>query len=296
MGLRPRIARPCTIQGYAYVRYTCTTARPPAAQFLYDLGLVNDTDSVSTLLHHDPASKDTCDKFATPTPATLPLRCLSPRHSVGAKAAKFTTPTPHSILDEFEIDKDVMANVYLSPDPYHYSFPETLDLRRFDSTKHPTAGMNFITTDYRVFLGSMAKSTPAAKIPRWRSRLRQAWLIKINDTTISSIADVRTCLADLDRSNATKCTLLFSHPEVKHGLTNGGIPQINLDQLNNRLLLRPSNTDILSDMPQLPNPALAKNAGWYVQDEDDPEGVINFQPKVMKLTCSKLIKQPDWDE
>ena len=32
--------------------YTCTTTRPPAAQFLYDLGLVNDIDSVSTLLNH----------------------------------------------------------------------------------------------------------------------------------------------------------------------------------------------------------------------------------------------------
>ena len=92
---------------------------------------------------------------------------MSPRLSVGAKAAKLATPTPHSILDEFEIEKDVMSNVYLSPDPYHYSFPETLDLRRFDSTKHPTAGMNFTTTDDRVFLGSIAKSTPAAKIPRW---------------------------------------------------------------------------------------------------------------------------------
>ena len=204
--------------------YTCVSNQPPAAQFLYELGLVNDTDSVSTLLHHDSALKDPFDKFTIPIPATLPLRRLSTRHSVGATAAKLATPTPHSILDEFEIDKDVMANVYLSPDPYNYSFPETLNLRRFDSTKHPTASMNFITTDDRVFLGSMAKSTPAAKIPRWRSRLRQAWLIKINDTPISSIADVRKCLADLDRSNATKCTLLFSHPEVKHGLTNGGIP------------------------------------------------------------------------
>ena len=30
--------------------------------------------------------------------------------------------------------------------------------------------------------------------------------------------------------------LLFSHPEVKHGLTYDGIPQVNLDQLNPRLM------------------------------------------------------------
>ena len=154
-----------------------------------------------------------------------------------------------------------MANVYLSPDPYHHAFPETLDLCRFDSAKHPTAGMNLITTDDRVFLSSMAKSTPAGKIPWWRSRLRQAWLIKINDIPISSILDVRKYIADLEQIKATKCTLLFSHTEVKHGLTNDGIPQINLDQLNNRLLLRPSKDDILSHMPQPPNPALERQAG-----------------------------------
>ena len=89
---------------------------------------MNDSDFVSTLLHHDPDLKDSFDKFAIPTPATLPLHHLSTRRSVDATAAKLATPTPHSILDEFEIDKDVMANVYLSLDPYHYSFPETLDL------------------------------------------------------------------------------------------------------------------------------------------------------------------------
>ena len=35
--------------------------------------------------------------------------------------------------------------------------------------------------------------------------------------------------------DSDKCYMTFLHPAIRHGLTNDGIPQINLDQLNPRL-------------------------------------------------------------
>ena len=45
-----------------------------------------------------------------------------------------------------------MATIYMSPDPYHNSFTEVLNLRKFDPTKHRTAGLCFIEKDSRVLL------------------------------------------------------------------------------------------------------------------------------------------------
>ena len=54
---------------------------------------------------------------------------------------------------------------------------------------HPTLGFNLIThTDNaRIILKDMLPSTPAHKIPLWRSTLRQAILIAINDDIIDTI-------------------------------------------------------------------------------------------------------------
>ena len=102
---------------------------------------------MSNLPHHDPAQEASFDKFKDPIPATLPIHQLPARNAVGARATKLAKPLPHSILEEFEIDKDVMANVCFSPDPYHFPFLETLDLHCFDSSTLPTTGMNVLVRD-----------------------------------------------------------------------------------------------------------------------------------------------------
>ena len=43
------------------------------------------------------------------------------------------------------------------------------------------------------------------------------------------IADVEAALLKLFTEGAKACVLLFSHSEIKHSLTNEGIPQVNID-------------------------------------------------------------------
>ena len=117
-----------------------------------------------------------------------------------------------------------------------------MDIRRMDWNKHGAAGLMFVTQGDRLLLGGMAKNSPGSRIHRWASCLRGAWLISIDGTPIHTIQDVHNVFEKLYSSNDVKeCVLLFAHPEIKHGLSNRGVPllhrkhlpQTTVDQLNN---------------------------------------------------------------
>jgi len=163
-----------------------------------------------------------------PTPPTclttpLPLRVTDTpsQNIIAARAARLRSPiTTNSkkqlaadVVAEYLIGVDDMAMVYVSPDPFRSAFEEELDLR-IDLSHHRTAGLCFFEKDGRLFLASMAPSTPGARIPRWRTRIRGAWLITINGTSVSSISDAPGVFQQLSETGAPSCTLLFSHSEI----------------------------------------------------------------------------------
>jgi hypothetical protein len=82
-----------------------------------------------------------------------------------------------------------------------------------------------------LILQHIEKSTLASKFPCWRSTLRGAWLWQVGDVTIRLLQDVQQSLVARIVSGAPFCTVIFSHPEIRHGLTNDGIPQVNIDEL-----------------------------------------------------------------
>jgi hypothetical protein len=49
-----------------------------------------------------------------------------------------------AIADEYKIGCDTMEMIYMSNDPYHDSFDELLDIRRYDLSRHATAGLSFL--------------------------------------------------------------------------------------------------------------------------------------------------------
>lgn len=153
------------------------------------------------------------------------------------------------------------------------------------SSNLSTGGMKFTTVNGRLILQHMEPSSPGARIHRWRSRLCGAWLIKIGNTEVHTVTDVIQALRRLTDSKATRCILLFSHPEIQHGLTNDGIQQINIDQLNPRLLLQnfPIDGFLLSDIPHSTDSRISK-----IADGD----VFNYTTIAMRLTRGKLLKDP----
>ena len=123
-------------------------------------------------------------------------------------------------------------------------------------------------------------------LPRWRSRLRGAWLIKVDGRGVHNVKDVEEALLASIGSSGSVCSLLFSHPEIKHGLTSDGIPQISIDMMNpgKRLgVILP--TDMQPSVMPINSYRVVENGG-----------VTSCISNATQLTHGRLLKQPDWDE
>jgi hypothetical protein len=156
------------------------STRPPAAQLLYDLGILPEDDDPSDVKS---SSHDAIGMTVTPSgtiaPVTvpwpplappsnfvkkwyaptssrhvhLPLRTLSdasPRPT-RARAAR-TKPTTGrnlaaELVEQFHIGVQDMMMIYMSPDAYHDAFEQTVDLRKFDLSKHATGGLTLYDRD-----------------------------------------------------------------------------------------------------------------------------------------------------
>jgi hypothetical protein len=189
--------------------------RPPAAQLLYNLGLKSDFESVLVDGTPHPVS---VEPSQAPWPPPLPhsigsvLKWKCPPHSLhaplplqisvtpvlfGARATWVKSPAMPKkdiaveVIREYLIGKEDMAMIYISPDPFYGAFEEELDLCKFDLSQHSTAGMNFFAKDQRLFLASIVPGTPGARIPWWRTRIHSAWLIAINGTQLTTLADAQ---------------------------------------------------------------------------------------------------------
>jgi hypothetical protein len=193
------------------------------------------------------------------------------------------------VIREYLIGKDDMATIYISPDPFYGAFEEELDLRKFNLSRHSTAGMNFFEKDQRLFLALMAPGTPGARITRWRTRIRGAWLIAIDGTQLTTLADAQSIFHCLSHNHSRGCTLLFLHPEITPDISLSGLPiisksdfpQLAHDQLNNRV-------DLLEDGLRI----------LWAQAYDIVESgnVRQYVTQVMQLTRGKLLKQDDWQD
>ncbi|KAL7545863.1 hypothetical protein ACHAWF_009219 [Thalassiosira exigua] len=232
----------------------------------------------------------------------LPLRLTempSLDHPLAAAAARVSlfdrvvpTPTKEAaslILDEFAIGRDTTEQVYMSPSPYSDGFEEVIDLRKFDLSKHRAAGLSFVVQRKRILVASMSPGTPGAKIPRWRSRIRGAWLRKVNGTAVSTIKEAHATFAAVVASDAISAVLTFSHPEIRHGLSRTGLPvlsreefsQLTADQFNNHWEL-PEESDLVT-----------RRARYDVVESGN---VLNYVTCAMRLTRGRLQRQDDWED
>jgi hypothetical protein len=187
----------------------------------------------------------------TPPPAStrlpLPLRetaAYQPRTAAAAHVLTNTDGPPNpqlftlyrpnppqrknasELVSEFLIGKHNMAMIYLSPNPYFDAFEEIIFIHRFDLSKHRLAGLFLTEHDGRLFLGGISPSTPAAKIPHWRTQIKGAWLIKVGTTVITSIDEVHEAFCQHVISGNNSVTLLFSHPEIRPDISHDGLPII----------------------------------------------------------------------
>ena len=157
-------------------------SRPPAAQLLYDLGLVDESDitpAQSTILSptdvppapYPPMNALPSTKLPTNAKLShLPLRMASYSDVVNenytAAAATVSIPDPYKdtilesnkdaqAVDEFGISKRDIEQVYFSPHPYKAAFEDELDLRRYRPQHNATAGLTLEERHGRLILTNM---------------------------------------------------------------------------------------------------------------------------------------------
>jgi hypothetical protein len=137
----------------------------------------------------------------------------------------------------------------------------------------------------------MQKSTPAAKIRAWRTRLRGARIIAVNDTLVDTIEGLSKALLQLKDSGHKNCRILLAHSAIKDGLVETGIPQVNIDQLNNRHSLM--SIEVMTQ-EQFDNWFANLPRCFYELVNDG--GVLNLTTESHKLTRRILLQQDDWDD
>ena len=107
-------------------------------------------------------------------------------------------------------------------------------------------------------------------------------------------------LKEIHQQGGDKCMLTFSHPEVAHGLTYKGIPQVNLDMMNPRRMM--DTKFCMATMGNAHDPATTSSR--FVPDRPHnglittkkSGGVLNYISRAMKLTRGKLIKGRDCED
>ena len=289
--------------------------RPPAAQLLYDLGTaasIAKPGPPPLPITPTPPSASVDDEPIVPvldaTPTPIPPIRLPPPHTIPMDDDSSTSSTTSSVIDvgptraltvnlpplnpdasavdHYGITARDLDQVYFSPHHFGHAFEECFAYMGSPTSVHPTAGMELRELDGRVFITDISLGTPCAKIPRWKSRLRNVCLLKVHDTPISTIADVTSALATLPLTSRGSCKLLVSSSELRDGLTYEGIPQISLDQLNPRHFFHTS--------PQDGYPSNTLLANMIHQSWDG--GVLQYITRAHKLTRGVLLKQADWED
>ncbi len=177
----------------------------------------------------------------------------------------------------------------MSPDLYFEAFEECIDLRRFNLAMHRTAGLCLAAHNGRLFLGAMKPSTPGAKIPCWRSCIKGAWLIKIDDVLVSTIDEAQATLEAASTKGVPMIWLLFLHPEFRQDVSHAGLPIVSLapfsQQIHDQMTKRWDFTTVAKH--------LRKKPPYHIIDDGY---VLNYVSKVMKLTRGKLLQQQDWSD
>ena len=170
-----------------------------------------------------------------------------------------------------------MAMVYMVPDPYFEAFKKVIDLRKFDLKLHRTAGLCLAYSDNRLFLGSMTPGTPGAKIPCWQSRLKGAWLIKVGNKLVSSIADAQNAFSTAIDLGSLFVKLLFTHPKIRQDISHDSLSIVSSAPFSQQVHDQMNKHWDFSTVADY----LHKAPPYRIVEDGD---ILNYVTRVMKLT------------
>jgi hypothetical protein len=168
-------------------------------------------------------------------------------------------------------------DIFLSGDPFDNQLPVDIVLKGDD----PTLGIIFQFCKYRnrLQLINMAKSTPGARVHKWRS----------NKQEIKNIDDLKVAIQQKRKQGQLKVTCCFATDRSFGIHPHHGIPQLYFDQLNIIAKhLKSINQDEQSTIWSLQQPS-SNDTMSAPQTTDNPDAGQFFTKK-------ELQKCQDWNE
>ncbi len=126
-------------------------------------------------------------------------------------------------------------------------------------------------------------------VPYWRSRIKGAWLIKVGNSPVFSLADAQEAFAKASVSGLPSLTPLFSHPEVRQDISHNGLLIVSSapfsQHIHNQLNKRWDFSTVAEYLQKTPPYDIVKDGN-----------ILNYTTRVMKLTRGKLLQQDDWSD
>ena len=150
-------------------------------------------------------------------------------HWLHHRISHITSPTTPLVLLPSMPPLDPPDDFHLTSNPFGPSTTVTLTTKG----THPTLGLDIHhhSDTSRIVLRSCFPSTPAARIPRWRSTLRESYIIALDDTPVTTIEDVTRHIAAARSSSAKSIVFTMVPPEHINSTSDTNIPQIHFDQM-----------------------------------------------------------------
>lgn len=162
-----------------------------------------------------------------PTTTTLPAQ---PTNIIDQRPV--IAPTTVAEITDKILQEDGIKpySIWLSSDPYDDKLTISIDIKG----NHPSLGMQFVECPHRsrLKLADMALSTPGARLSKWRSTIKHAYLLEINGTPVRSLQEVHDQVKQARQNGAFKMQCVFA-TDKSFGIhpTEGSI-NLYFDQMN----------------------------------------------------------------
>lgn len=180
---------------------------------------------IEKLLH------DILENTSVPSPSPDNISVAPPTNSV-VHTIPPDTPDSATILrlEDLHFTFDMPYQLELSSSPFDNQTTRNISIWG----THPSLGFDLEDCPKFGFckLKQCASSTPCARIPRWRSELRGAYLTSINGIPMKSVSEVEAAVTKARNHSEKELKFGFATIDKQAMHSQHGIPQLYHDQLN----------------------------------------------------------------
>lgn len=189
----------------------------------------------------------------------------------------------------------------LSMDPFDQLLPVTIPIKG----DHPTLGLKTMLCPYRnrLRLTDMVLSMPASRIPKWRSILRNAYIIRIQGYPIHNEETLIQTIQQAHKDSFINLNCVFAIDKSYGIHPQEGIPQLYFDQLNviaqHLKQIAKSSPTVRQAVDPGDNPAETPAEISPTNPEGsppDPEPPPDHSDRVNFFKLKQLKQREDWEQ